>query len=179
MARRNFIRGSEELKRKFLEADVYVTKNAGPMCEAFAQRTRTWLHSNASTIFPEHGGRFLSQTWQDPAKVTKSRATAQAGWGGPSAAYGYVLERGPFSKVSWPIAPKNVLAQGHGKRKAGDPILALRMVGPGGVFYAKKVTHVWSDASLRPHWSKAIEAETPWLNSEWTKILGNAFSRVG
>jgi hypothetical protein len=122
-----------------------------------------------------------SQTWQDDAVVKKSGASVEMGWGGASAHYGYVLERGPLRKNSWTYGPKNVLALPHGPspklgkyRKAGEPIMALRYFVKGKVVYRKQVTHVWNKSMLRPHWSKAIEANRGWFVAEWEKLTSQA-----
>ena len=162
-----------------------MAKNMGPLCEEFVQRIRTHIGTNSASYFRK-GGALASMTWQDNAKVTKTTARVEAGWGGKSVAYGYVLERGPFqAKSGWPIAPKGVLVADHGPspvrgkiRRAGEPILALRFTKGNRVYYRKNVWHKWDQSMLRPHWAPAIEANRVWFENEWKMLTAKAINLV-
>ena len=109
-----------------------------------------------------------SNTLKSELLVGKTRARKiKTYWTGKSAKYGYVLERGPKQRYSWSIQPSGLLGKGYtGSKKgqagagkqhnAGDPVTALRFMGPNGHMIYRRRTHIlWTPASLRPHWSWA------------------------
>lgn len=99
------------------------------------------------------------------ARTDAHGGTIEAGWSGPAAVYGPVLEWGPRTQ-SWEIRPR-------GLRSGGRPVRALRWVDTAGVHYASRVTHRWTSDQLRPHWRPAREAVMPVMRDRIAdRILG-------
>jgi len=119
--------------------------------------------------FTHPTGRLDQSLWREAAHEPL-KPGIKIGWGVP---YGYVLERGPKTKKDWWIFPgKNLVATG---KRAGLPTKMLRFVDlakgsfyglfkgklrgrnrrivekGAPVIYAKKVHHIWTLKSLRPH----------------------------
>lgn len=60
--------------------------------------------------FDNDRGRLKSQLFVGEPRLTKLSGKIDVGWGGPSAAYGPVLEPPGPMKKSWEIVPKNIAA---------------------------------------------------------------------
>jgi hypothetical protein len=107
---------------------------------------------------------------------------ASAGWTGPSAVYGPVLESGPRDRGPKPILPKGTLvkgfsktgASGRAKRNAGEPIKALRFKVGGEVIYRRKSTYRWDPSMARPHWSWAFGRRRDWIHATIRKQVIDA-----
>jgi len=108
-----------------------------------------WIRSHDSALFDHPTGTLTGGLYRTDA----SGGSGEAGWSGPAAVYGPVLEHGPEAR-EWEIAPR-------GTRSDGRPIRALRWVDTTGVHYARRVTHRWTVAELRPHWRDAVEHARP------------------
>ena len=104
-----------------------------------------WIRANDSTLFDDPSGVLTGGLYRTDA----AGGSAEAGWSGPAAVYGPILEWGPRVR-EWEIAPR-------GLRSDNAPVRALRWVDTAGVHYARRVLHRWDVSQLRPHWRPAIE----------------------
>lgn len=168
--------GAREQARGFERVAARIARSQGPILEAYMSGVVADIKNSTASLFDKSSGVLASELWADNPVVRKSGASIEAGWGGASAAYGYVLERGPFTSLAWIIRPRGTVVSG---KRAGKPILALRMVTPGGVVYRKAAVRWWNNSQLRPHWWPALErAEGPML-AEFVQTIQDAFEAEG
>jgi len=121
--------------------------------------------------FTRDGGVLKGGLYRTRPKVRKSGSSIDAGWGGPAAVYGPVLETGP-EKRSWVIEPVGIKA-------GGQPVKALRWFSNGQVHYAKRVVRHWSTKSLRPHFGPASDRLVPFNRRVLNDAASNAWIAVG
>jgi hypothetical protein len=119
-------------------------------------------------LFSNETGRLKASLWtkrgKDPVPVQ------EMGWAVP---YGEVLEFGPKRKKTWVIRPKGFRSDVNlGRSGAGQSLKALRFESKGRIVYARKVTHRWTSAELRPHFR-------PWMDHWRRHILQDLQSIQG
>jgi hypothetical protein len=120
--------------------------------ELTALGCRNYIIKNAKTLFRNGGTRIIAHLANSPVTGTKTGRRITMGWTKPADKYGWVNEFAP-DKSTWEISP----------RKRGVKSLRFYSRSTGKLVFRKKVTRVWSDASLRPHWAPALDNEMPQL----------------
>ena len=181
----------KEVRAALRRGAAAVTAALDVALEQGIDRVISDIRANDATLFTDPSGGLTGQLWRSGAKNGRIRA----GWSGPSAVYGPVLEHGPKDKGPKPILPKNTLTKGYtnarGKtRSAGQPILALRIPitpqGPtmggapmaGGIIYRRRSTYRWDRSMLRPHWSWSVKKNATWMQKNIRKRVLDAVGKA-
>lgn len=146
------VRGDKQFRAMLTGSASTLVAAVGVELERQADAAIAYVGEKQGSLFTNPSGQLARSLWKHPFRATGTRVTVQAGWG---VKYGRVLEYGPRKKV-WTILPgKGPVAPGW--NRAGQPTIRLKWGGPSGEHFARKVTHVWTEAQKRPHWKKAID----------------------
>jgi len=147
------VRGDKQFRAMLTGSANTLIAAVGLELERQADEAIAYVGDEQGKLFTNPSGALARSLWKHPFKAQGTRVSVQAGWG---VKYGRVLEYGPRRKT-WTILPgKGPVAAGW--NRSGQPTIHLKWSSPAGDHFARKVTHVWTEAQKRPHWKKAIDA---------------------
>jgi hypothetical protein len=110
-------------------------------------------------IWPKETKGILKQgLWKGDVRSRQSGSEIDLGWSGVGAAFGPGHEWG-FKKSSWMVRPVGIRkSTEHTDKRIGEPIKALRFVGPGGMVCYSRGHKVSAPRELKPHFKPALDS---------------------